>query len=192
MPVLGGAGYQFLNSGSTKKPVKPVITGHNRSFSVPTGIVSLDDLPLLFESTHTGNLLSGLAGDSILLHVTIALFVAVSSLPLSEMAKKKSTAPKRNNAAIAKAPGTARQREWRGSDPSDQERLTTKKTKTKHKQTTTEKKTNGRKGIQPPVSEPDDESSSDEVDNAEEALEDADSNTEGVEACESGVESLVS
>ena len=104
------------------------------------------------------------------------------------MAKKNSTAPKRNNAAVAKA-GTTRQRKRRGSDPSDQERPAAKKTKTKDKQVTVSgKKTNPRKGIQSRA-DTDDERSSDEVDNSEEEL---DSNTEREEACQSGVESPVS
>jgi hypothetical protein len=109
------------------------------------------------------------------------------------MPKKKSTAPKRNNATVAKAAATTRQRKWRGSDPSDQERPAAKKTRTKHKQVTvTEKKTTARKGIQPPTSDLDDESSCNEANNSEEELEEADSNDEGEEACQSGADSLVS
>jgi hypothetical protein len=104
------------------------------------------------------------------------------------MAKKKSTAPKRNNAAAAKA-GTTRQCKQRGSDPSDQERPAAKKTKTKDKQVTaTGKKTNPRKGRQSWAST-DDERSSDEVNNSEEEL---DSNTKREDACQSGAESPVS
>jgi hypothetical protein len=105
------------------------------------------------------------------------------------MAKKKSTASKRDNATVAKPSGTTHQRKWRGSDPSDQEWLAAKKTRTKDKQVTvTGKKTNTRKGIQSQA-DTDDERSSDEVNNSEEEL---DSGTEREEACQSGAESPVS